>query len=122
MCKMKQLKLFILLLFISFISCDKNVKFNKLDWQKNEDGFYIHREEMIDDLIKNYPLETLNYKEIIKLLGKPENYSDEEAGIIYYNIETYYGQDIDPIFVKNLKIKTNNISKINTIILDEYKQ
>ena len=119
---MNNFKFLTLLLFLVLISCNRNIKFNKANWQKKEDGIYIHREEMIDDLIKNYHLETLNYKEIIKLLGSPENYSDAEAGVIYYNFITEYGNDIDPIFVKNLKIKTNNESKINTITFDEYKK
>ncbi|MFV8375491.1 hypothetical protein [Flavobacterium sp. LB1P71] len=119
---MKILKPLILSSFLFFISCNKSMKFNKIEWQKSEDGFYIHREEMIDDLMKNHHLETLNYNEIIKLLGNPENYSDEEAGIIYYNIITDYGWDIDPVFVQTLKIKTNNTSKINTIKLEEYKK
>lgn len=60
---------------------------------------------MLNDLIENHKLKGMQYKNLIDLLGLPENYSDQEENILIYNIVTDYGYDIDPVYIKNLEIK-----------------
>ena len=96
----------LLILFLLFSSCKNDIKFDKVGWnQKGDLNSYSNREKMLNDLMENHNFKGMNYSELLKLLGEPENYSDIEAGVIYYNIITEYGSNIDPVNVKNLKIK-----------------
>ena len=97
-----------------FNSCsNENQKFDKIKWNKREDGFYLNRESMVEDLTKNYLKSGTKYIRIISLLGEPQNLNDEEENTISYELMSDYGWDIDPVEVKTLKIK---ISKDSTVI------
>ncbi|EKT4500007.1 hypothetical protein JE954_002467 [Flavobacterium psychrophilum] len=116
------LKLINILVFILLISCNSNVKFEKIGWNKKGDlNSYPNREKMLNDLMENYKIQGLNYAELVNLLGEPENYSDNDAGVIYYNIITDYGSNIDPVCVKNLKIKLDKNQKVERYIVEEIK-
>ena len=122
--KMKKinLKLINILFFMLLISCNSNVKFEKIGWNKKGDlNSYPNREKMLNDLMENYKIQGLNYAELVNLLGEPENYSDDDAGVIYYNIITDYGSNIDPVCVKNLKIKLDKNQKVERYIVEEIK-
>ena len=104
------------------ISCNPNIKFDKVGWnQKGDLNSYPNREKMLNDLMENHNFTGMNYSELLNLLGEPENYSDIEAGVIYYNIITEYGSNIDPVNVKNLKIKLDENQKVEKIIIEERK-
>lgn len=89
-------KIVFILIIICF-SCKNEIKFNKVDWLKSSDGFYLNRDKMINDLTLNHKLIGLSKIELVELLGEPENYSNVEPNSIYYNIVTDYGFDIDPV-------------------------
>lgn len=109
-------------LFIQLLaSCNNDIKFDKNKWQVNSDGFYIHRDKMIDDLFSKHDLSNLTYDEIINLLGKPENYANVEENEIYYNIVTDYGWNIDPVYTKNLKIQFDTLNKVKDYKIEEIK-
>ena len=95
------------------------MKFSKTDCLTKNELSYVYRNNMINDLIKNYKLVGLTRNEIINLLGSPENYSDSEPNTIYYNIVTEYGNDIDPVSTKNLKIKFNTFDKVESFKIIE---
>lgn len=76
---------------------------------------------MINDLILNHKLVGLNKIEVIELLGEPENYSNADANSIYYNIVTDYGFDIDPVYIKNLKIEFNQSEQVLSYKIEEKK-
>lgn len=104
----------IILIISIFNSCvDKNEKFDKIKWNKREDGFYLNRESMVEDLAKNYLKKGTKYIRIISLLGKPQNLNEEEENTISYELMTDFGWDIDPVEVKTLKIR---ISKDSTLV------
>ncbi len=111
------------LLFILLASCNNNQKFDKVKWQEQGDlKVYTHRKSMLNDLTTNYKLTGLSYRQLINLVGEPENYSDNEKGIVYYEIETDYGYDIDPVYTKTLQIKLTKDSTVATFIIKEWKK
>lgn len=118
----KTTKLYIVsfLIMICF-SCKHEIKFNKTDWSKRSDGFYLNRDKMINDLILNHKIIGLSKIELLELLGEPENYSYAEPNSIYYNIVTDYGFDIDPVYIKNLKIEFNQSEQVLSYEIEEKK-
>lgn len=110
----------IVILFISiliFASCESSeMKFNKSKWEEQSDGFYEHREKMVNDLTKNHLRKGMTYEELVNMLGTPENYADMEINTIVYTIMEYYGSNIDPIETKTLRIKLTKDS-----LVEDYK-
>jgi hypothetical protein len=118
----KRTKLYIIsFLIMMCFSCKHEIKFNKTDWSKRSDGFYLNRDKMINDLILNHELVGLNKIEVFQLLGEPENYSDAEPNSIYYNIVTDYGFNIDPVYIKNLRIGFNKLDQVESFKIEETK-
>jgi hypothetical protein len=116
---MKNIKLTFILLNLCFIlfSCKNDIKFEKNGWnQKGNLNSYPNRESMLKDLTENHKLKGIAYPKLIDLLGLPENYSDEKFNTMTYNIVTEYGNDIDPVYIKNLEIKLAKDS-----IVENYK-
>jgi hypothetical protein len=120
----------IMLVIILFIvitsllnSCvSKSQKFDKIKWNESEDGFYLHRENMVEDLTKNYLKSATKYERIIFLLGQPENLNDEEENTISYELMTDFGWDIDPVEVKTLKIKISKDSTLLNYKIEHWKK
>jgi len=73
---------------------------------------------MLKDLITNNKLKGLSYRQIINLMGEPENYVNKDSSI-YYEIVVKF-RSIDPVYIKNLEIQFDRDSivknyKINVI-------
>lgn len=99
-----------------------NDKFDKMAWNEKGDlGTYPNRKKMLKDLLNNYQLKGLTYKQLIDLLGEPETYSDEEPNTATYNIVTDYGGDIDPVYIKNLEVKFGADSIMRNVTINEIK-
>jgi outer membrane protein assembly factor BamE (lipoprotein component of BamABCDE complex) len=104
----------VILIITIFSSCtNKTQKFEKGNWNKIIDGFYVNRENMVEDLTNNYLKKGMKYEKIMLLLGNPQNLNDEMENTISYELMTDYGWDIDPVEVKTLKIK---IAKDSTLL------
>ena len=101
------------------ISCTNNIKFDKKKWSYKEDFVYEYREAMLNDLIANYNLNGLTYKQLNNLLGKPEKLKATEKNTIYYTIDEEYGADIDPVYIKYLKFKIDNDSTVISFKVEE---
>lgn len=113
----------IALLFFSIASCNSNKKFDKVKWQEQGDlKIYTYRKSMLKDLTKNYKLTGLSYRQLINLIGEPEKYSDKEKDMVYYEIETDYGNDIDPVYTKTLQLKLTKDSTVESFIIKEWKK
>ena len=114
-----------IILFVSifFASCNANEKFDKAKWQEQGDlKIYTYRKSMLNDLTENYKLTGLSYKQLINLIGEPENYNDKEKDIVYYDIETDYGNDIDPVYTKTLQLKLTKDSTVESFVIKEWKK
>ncbi|HUC82910.1 MAG TPA: hypothetical protein VMR70_18525 [Flavisolibacter sp.] len=87
---MRILVIAVLVLFVC--ACKQDKKFQEEAWNEKGDlGIYPNREKMLKDLMSHHQLIGLNYKQLIKLLGEPEKFSDKEPITATYNIVT----DID---------------------------
>ena len=118
------MKVFITFLVSIFLtSCNSNEKFDKTKWQEQGDlRIYTHRKSMLKDLTKNYKLTGLSYRQLVNIIGEPENYSDKENDIVYYEIETDYGFDIDPVYTKSLQLKLTKDSIVDSYSIKEWKK
>jgi len=112
---------FILLLF----SCNdkaKNTEFDKSKWLMKDDvNSYPYREAMLNDLISNYKLKGLSYKQLTDIIGVPAP-GDISDYKLYYPISEEYGMDIDPVYAKTLVIEFSKDSIVTGYRIDEYKK
>jgi hypothetical protein len=117
------LKLIVLAIsLLSILSCNQNRNFDKSAWgEKGDLGIYPNRDEMLKDLMNNHQLKGLTYRQLVDLLGEPENYSDAEPNVAYYNVVTDYGRDIDPVYIKNLEVKFGCDSIVTDVNINEIK-
>jgi hypothetical protein len=59
-------------------------QFNKTKWNIKEGKDYPYRQQMVNDILYNDTIRSLNKDEIIDLLGKPDR---ENEGYFYYTIK-----------------------------------
>jgi len=112
-------KILILISSLLTISCGKSeIKFDKLTWNERDDMFYKNRELMVNDLMKNHLQKGMKYKELIEMLGNPENL---KPNTIAYEIMTDYGSDIDPVEGKDLYMIFNKDSTLIDFKLKHWK-
>ena len=93
---MYQRLLFLLILFsaIALTGCGENAEhkaahqasgssFDRAKWQVKEGEDYPFRSEMVNDILYNDTIRTLNQMEILELLGAPDRMQD---GHLYYTV------------------------------------
>jgi len=76
---------------------------------------------MIEDLMKNHLHEGMTYKDVVNLLGKPDEFSDLDHNIIAYGIMEDYGWNIDAIETKTLRIELTKDSLVNSFEIIHWK-
>jgi hypothetical protein len=99
----------------------EETKFKKQKWNEQVDGFYKNRENMSNDLLENNLNKGMKYKNLIELIGKPENYANLENNIIAYTLMENYGWNIDPIETKILKIELSKDSLVESYKIEHWK-
>lgn len=100
-------------------SCTSQTKFEKDKWLYRDDVLsYPYRKLMIDDLIKNYQLKGMSFREIVKLLGQPLS-SPDSVFNIWYEVDIRWGT-IDPVYGKSLILHLNKNSIVENFEVDEY--
>ncbi len=115
---------FIVGLLIFFGSCHPKQKFDKIKWANQGDlTQFPYRKHMIDDLLNSIPLKGKTYPQIITMLGNPQMTvaSDTEFSISY-EIDIDYGTDIDPVYIKNLRINFSMDSTVRDTEVNEWKK
>lgn len=115
----KILQVIIILIFIT--SCNQNIDFEKTKWNEQSDPTYpsIYRPLMLKDLTINHKLLGLNCAQLVKYLGNPD---EKEANSITYTIAVNYGNDIDPVYSKNLIFFYSKDSVITSFKIAEWKK
>ena len=83
-------------------------------------GSYPNRDNMLNDLIHNQKLKGLTYKQLIDKIGEPEKNAGDIT-IVYYDILTDYGYDIDPVYIKTLDFKLDKDSIVSDFRVNEIK-
>lgn len=66
-------------------STNESLKFDKVKWETTEDGNYPYRALMLDDILYNDSLRTLDKSEIMAMLGDPSYYR-EDPNYLHYTI------------------------------------
>ena len=85
--------------------CNNNKPFSVKAWNEKEDILYTQRKYLVQDLIRNHLKQEMCYEDLVKLLGSPVDVSRKESkSTIYFEVETKYGSDIDPDWVKYLEV------------------
>ena len=104
-------------------SCNssKDEKFSKLRWNEQTDSAFPPpaRPKIVGDLISNHKLVGLRYKELVALLGLPDQ---SNSNSIIYQISVDYGNDIDPIYTKDLVFTFSKDSLITKYKFDEWRK
>ena len=94
----RRVKFFSIFLISVLASCgNQQMEFDKKNWNERADIFYVYREKMATDLMKNSP------------------------NTIGYEIMVDYGWNIDPQNGKTLFIEFTNDSVVKNFRLDEWK-
>lgn len=115
------LKLIYILIIVLLTACTKpHIKFEKEIWNERDDMFYANREKMVKDLMNNHLKQGMTSKEVLNLLGNPDNYQDDLPNTLSYEIAVDYGWNIDPQKGKTLYIEFTNNSIIKDIKLKEW--
>lgn len=83
--------------------------------------FYANRESMVKDLMESYLHKGMNYQELTKLIGLPEDYDNMEPNTFGYEIMVDYGWNIDPVEGKTLLINFSPDSIIIDYKLEYWK-
>ncbi len=117
------MKHLIILGFFFFVSCEgRKLEFDRSNWNTIVDGIYKYREQMVDDLIQNHLKKGMSRRELIELIGDPENIQMMENNTIGYIIMEDYSRDIDPVETKTLIIQFTNDSLISDYEIQHWKR
>jgi hypothetical protein len=108
--------------YIFFTSCNRNIKFDKAKWLQKGETEYPYRRAMLRDLTTNYKLKGLSYKQLLTLIGEPQEDIVGDSNTIYYSIFEDYGFDIDPVHVIDLVIKLNKDLTVKDFYVDDWKE
>ena len=87
-------------------------RFTKEEQKKRDAEARKQRQKMLTDLTTNYKLTGLKYSQLIDLLGIPDS---KDSSSLSYKIIVDYGNDIDPVYAKNLDFTFSKDSVITII-------
>ncbi len=113
-------KIITLLIIILSLSC--NTKFEKNKWNIGTDYEYPYREKMLNDLLNNYDLKGKNVNEILNLLGKPNDFCDQNQYEFGYRIKIINNSEskYDSAIIKSLVLELDKskpyIDSLTTVI------
>jgi hypothetical protein len=127
-----RIRIFIVLLFVSCIACksdgDKNAEnegmkqgidmvFDKVKWEMKDGEAYPYREKMLNDVVYNDTIRTLNKDEILNLLGEPTYYRTDKNYLHYLITKTRLG--FWTLHTKTMVIKFSEENTIEWIKIHE---
>jgi hypothetical protein len=115
------IKIVVFILILLSVGCN-DIKFEKKGWMYEDCGTYPNRNKMIKDLTGNNKLIGLTYKELIKKIGKDDNYNGFDTCILYNIITDYGWLGIDPVYTKDLKFKFNKDSIVIDYKVEVWKE
>lgn len=98
------------------------IKFNRTQWDDGDIEIYPYRDAMLNNLLKNYHLKGMSYRQLTKLLGEPNRWENVNIDSPYYVINTDYGNDIDPVYTKTLTVFLNKDSVVADYKVKEWKK
>lgn len=112
------MKLSLLLILIIIFSCTKQRKFDVKKWNDESDrGEFHYRNEMLDDLMKNYHLKGKSIQEIKDLIL----FFDSSNNVIVFEVFQEW-KGIDPSYTKYLNLRFNRNKIVDSVYITEYKR
>lgn len=127
-----KMKVLILFLFVGCLSCNSNrepytegmkikpeseMEFDKEKWRAKEGEDYIYREKMLNDIVYNDTVRTLNRDQILNLFGEPSYYRNDEYFLYYRISERRIGSW--KLHTRTMVIKLSEYNKIDWIRVHE---
>ena len=73
---------------------------------------YTMRDKILEDLTTNYKLVGMTYKDVIRLLGKPDDIGTLKTSYDIINNEAIYNPKNKPLYRKNLEFYFNKDSVV----------
>ena len=116
--KYKFVQLLFSILILLLVSCN-NKRFDSIKWSTKYDMTYPYRNSILKDLTSNHKLVGLKYNQLINLLGRP-NFKDDTS--FAYIVVEKYGNDIDPVYTKNLDFTFSKDSIITSFRVNDWKK
>lgn len=113
--------IFVLPLFFVICSCTssyeelESIAFEKTNWQIKKDGDYVYRAQMVQDVLYNDTIRSLNKNQIIQTLGKPDRINEDH---LYYMI-AQKRMGTWPLHTRTLVIKLKDDQAVDWIKLHE---
>jgi len=93
----------LMVMLTAFSACKRNVKFDKEKWKAGDGISYSMRDNVLKDLTTNYKLVGMNYKDVIRLLGKPNDTATLKTSYEIINTAHEYNPKRKPAYKKNLE-------------------
>jgi RPA family protein len=102
MTNLKKLFLIGLLFITTFLFFSKaQMTFDRTKWLEKDTTGFLYRNLMLPDLITNQKLKGLKKNDLFELLGKPENWRENDSQVFYPIIQKYD----EPIHIKWFAIR-----------------
>jgi hypothetical protein len=112
------------ILILCFISCNTDEKFDRNKWINADPVDRTYRKNMVNDLLNKYKFRGMPYKELINLLGNPDNIGTEkytDSVPVYYTVDEKYDM-IDPVAGQDLIFHLNKDSVVTSVTVQKWKR
>ena len=113
-------KLAVCLLLCAAVTGCIRVKFDKEKWRNTDGLSYKMRDNVLKDLTTNYKLVGMTYKDVIRLLGKPDHIYPLKTSYDVINNEAVYNPKNKPLYRKNLEFYFNKDSVVTRFNIYEH--
>jgi hypothetical protein len=109
-----------LLLLTLFAGCRRKQKFTKELWNLGDGLSYTSRDFVVDDLLANYKLQGMHYKDVRRLLGKPDDTATLKTSYQIINTLAEYNPKNKPVYKKYLDLYFNADSVVARTAIYEH--
>ncbi len=110
-----------LMLAMVLTSCSKKQKFTKEMWKAGDGISYSKRKLIYEDLLENYKLKGMHYKDVIRLLGKPDHTDSLKTAYEIINTDSEYNPKKDSVYRMNLGFYFSKDSAVTRTAIYERK-
>ena len=110
-----------LLLLTTLTGCSKKQKFTKELWKQGDGLTYSKRKFIYEDLLENHKLKGMHYKDVIRLLGKPDKIDSLKTSYEIINTDSEYNPKKDSVYRMNLEFYFSKDSAVTRTAIYERK-
>ncbi|MEO8949965.1 MAG: hypothetical protein ABI308_16240 [Mucilaginibacter sp.] len=107
--------------FTVLTACSNHqVKFDKEKWNAGDGISYSMRDNVLTDLVTNYKLKGMTYKDVIRLLGKPDDTAALKTSYEIINTAHEYNPKLKPTYKKSLEFYFSKDSVVTSFKVYEH--